>query len=138
MLTLGELRKVAARSGARDIGNVEIDVVLTYLLQLFTDAGITEHVAFKGGTMLRKMVFGPRGRLSTDLDFTCRSDISVDDLMMMMLEALSKPYRGLSFRFDKDKDWYMTEDGCAANPVCFHDDNKNGVKITIGSCPDPS
>jgi hypothetical protein len=25
--------------------------------------------------MLRKMVFGSRGRLSTDIDFTCRTDI---------------------------------------------------------------
>jgi predicted nucleotidyltransferase component of viral defense system len=30
-----------------------------------------DHVGFKGGTMLRKMVLGPRGRLSTDLDVTC-------------------------------------------------------------------
>src|SRR5258708_39947009 len=106
-------------------------MILTYLLQLFAETGITDHVAFKGGTMLRKMVFGPRGRLSTDLDFTCRSDISLDDLMMMMLEALSAPYRGLSFRFDKDKDWYMTDEGCAANPVCLHNDNTKGVKIKI-------
>ncbi|CAM5275517.1 hypothetical protein ATER59S_00149 [Aquamicrobium terrae] len=131
MLSTNDLRKVAARSGARDIGNVEIDVILTYLLQLFTEKGITDHVAFKGGTMLRKMVFGPRGRLSTDLDFTCRSDIQVDDLMLMMLEALDQPYNGLSFRFDKDKDWYLTDDGCAANPVCFHADNEKGVKIKL-------
>jgi predicted nucleotidyltransferase component of viral defense system len=91
MLTVGELRHVAARSGARDIGKAEIDVILTHLLQLFVEKGITEHVAFKGGTMLRKMVFGPRGRLSTDLDFTRRSDIELDDLMMMMLEALNFP-----------------------------------------------
>ena len=67
MLTLNELRQVAARSGARDISKVEIDVILTHLLQLFSEKGITDHVAFKGGTMLRKMIFGPRGRLSTDL-----------------------------------------------------------------------
>jgi predicted nucleotidyltransferase component of viral defense system len=131
MLSANDLRKVAARSGARDIGNVEIDVILTYLLQLFTERGIAEHVAFKGGTMLRKMVFGPRGRLSTDLDFTRRTDIDVDDLMMMMLEALDQPYNGLSFRFDKDKDWYLTDEGCAANPVCFHADNEKGVKIKL-------
>ena len=29
MLTANDLRKVAARSGARDIGNVEIDVIRT-------------------------------------------------------------------------------------------------------------
>lgn len=131
MLSANDLRKVAARSGARDIGNVEIDVILTYLLQLFTEKGITEHVAFKGGTMLRKMVFGPRGRLSTDLDFTRRTDIPVDDLMLLMLEALDQPYNGLSFRFDKDKDWYLTDEGCAANPVCFHSENEKGVKIKL-------
>lgn len=130
MLTLNELRKVAARSGARDIGNVEIDVILTLLLQLFHDAGICEHVAFKGGTMLRKMVFGPRGRLSTDLDFTCRTDIDVDDLMMMILDALGKPYEGLTFQL-KDKDWYLTDDGCAANPICSHTENAKGINIKL-------
>jgi hypothetical protein len=30
MLTINQLRQVAARSGARDIANVEIDVLLTY------------------------------------------------------------------------------------------------------------
>lgn len=131
MLTANQLRQVAGRSGARDIGNVEIDVILTCLLQLFEEKGVTGHVAFKGGTMLRKMVFGPRGRLSTDLDFTCRTDISVDDLMMMMLEAVEQPYHGISFRFDRDKDWYLTDDGCAANPVCAHAENEKGVKIKL-------
>lgn len=131
MLTANQLRQVAGRSGARDIGNVEIDVILTYLLQLFTERGITAHVAFKGGTMLRKMVFGARGRLSTDLDFTSRPEINRDDLMMMMLEAVDQPYRGLTFRFDRDKDWYFTDDGCAANPVCAHAENENGIKIKL-------
>jgi len=76
MLTERELRNVAAQSGAKNIGNVEIDVILTHLLALLDEKGVTEHLAFKGGTMLRKMIFGPRGRLSTDLDFTARTDIS--------------------------------------------------------------
>jgi len=63
MLTVSQLRQTAARSGARDIGNVEIDVILTNLLQLFHETGLTKHLAFKGGSMLRKIVFGPRGRL---------------------------------------------------------------------------
>jgi predicted nucleotidyltransferase component of viral defense system len=131
MLTVNQLRQFAARSGARDIGNVEIDVLLTHLLQLFSERGIMDHLAFKGGTMLRKMIFGPRGRLSTDLDFTRRTDISTDDLMMMMLEALSEPYHGISFRFDRDKDWYLIDEGCAANPVCSHDENQKGIKIKL-------
>lgn len=131
MLTIGQIRKLAQQSGARDIANVETDVILTYLLQLFHERGITEHVAFKGGTMLRKMVFGPRGRLSTDLDFTLRTDISDEDLMEMMLDALGQPFHGLSFRFDRDKDWYFTDNSLAANPVCVHAENDKGVKIKL-------
>jgi predicted nucleotidyltransferase component of viral defense system len=130
MLRLNDMRKIAARSGARDISKVEIDIILTYLLQLFVEKGITEHVAFKGGTMLRKMIFGARGRLSTDLDFTVRTEISRDDVMTMMLDALAEPYRGLSFEL-KDKDWYLTDDGCAANPICSHEDNERGVNIKL-------
>jgi hypothetical protein len=44
---MNELRNIAARSGALDIGNVEIDVILTYLLQLFTDKGIMCQIASK-------------------------------------------------------------------------------------------
>ena len=131
MLTTSQLRQSAAFSGVRDIGSIEIDVVLTHLLQLFHEHRLTGHLAFKGGTFLRKMVFGQRGRLSTDLDFTCRSDISLDDLTLGLLETLAQPYQGISFRFDKDKDWYLTDDGCAANPVCAHEGNATGVKIKI-------
>jgi predicted nucleotidyltransferase component of viral defense system len=131
MLTVNQLRQVAARSGARDIANVEIDVLLTYLLQLFTEKGLMEHLAFKGGTMLRKMVFGPRGRLSTDLDFTHRSDIPIDDLTMMMLDTLAVPYHDIAFGFDRDKDWYVTDDGSSAIPVCAHPENQKGLKIKI-------
>jgi predicted nucleotidyltransferase component of viral defense system len=131
MLTIAQIRRIAHHSGARDIDKVETDVILTFLLQLFHEHGITEHIAFKGGTMLRKMVFGPRGRLSTDLDFTRRTDISDDDLMMKMLDALGQPYHGLTFRFDRDKDWYFTDKSLAANPVCAHADNEKGTKIKL-------
>ncbi|RRJ96393.1 nucleotidyl transferase AbiEii/AbiGii toxin family protein [Opitutaceae bacterium TAV4] len=131
MLTTQQLRQTAALSGARDIAAIEIDVGLTHLLQLFHEKGLMEHLAFKGGTYLRKMVFGPKGRLSTDLDFTCRTGISLDDLTLGLLEALAQPYHGLSFRFDRDKDWYLTDEGCAANPVLAHVGNPTGVKIKI-------
>ena len=131
MLTIAQLRQAAAQSGARDIAFVEIDVMLTHLLQLFHERNLTTQVAFKGGTYLRKMVFGPRGRLSTDLDFTCRTDISRDDLALALMEALAEPYHGLSFHFDRSKDWYQTDDGCAANPILRHAGNPKGVKIKV-------
>ncbi len=97
MLTTNQLRQIAFRTGARDLVNVEIEVLLTYILQLFHDHGLHEHLAFKGGTMLRKMIFGSRGRLSTDLDFTCRSDISVDDLTTRCSMPWLSHTTGLSF-----------------------------------------
>lgn len=131
MLTIEQIRRIAQQSGARDISKVETDIILTFLLQLFHDKGIAAHVAFKGGTMLRKMVFGPRGRYSTDLDFTRRTEIADEDIMELMLDALSQPYHGLSFRFDRDKDWYFTDKSLAANPVCVHAGNDKGVKIKL-------
>ena len=50
MLTASQLRQSAALSGVRDIASIEIDVVLTHLPQLFQEHGLTEHLAFKGGT----------------------------------------------------------------------------------------
>jgi predicted nucleotidyltransferase component of viral defense system len=131
MLTVEEIRRIAQQSGARDISKVETDIILTYLLQVFHEKGITEHVAFKGGTMLRKMIFGPRGRYSTDLDFTRRTDITDEGVMELMLDALGQPYHGLSFRFDRDKDWYFTDKSLAANPTCVHAGNEKGVKIKL-------
>jgi len=49
----------------------------------------------------------------------------------MMQDALDRPYHGISFRFDREKDWYLTDDGCAANPVCTHAENERGVKIKL-------
>jgi predicted nucleotidyltransferase component of viral defense system len=132
MLTTTDLRNVARRSGARDIGNVEIDVILTHILQLFHEHGLLEHLAFKGGTMLRKMIFGPRGRLSTDLDFTKCSDIDGDDLLLEIASILhDAPYHDITFLLERDKDWYHIADGLSANPLCTHEANKTGVRIKI-------
>lgn len=131
MITTSELRRIASRSGARQIRNVEIDVILTLLLQLFYERGLLEHLAFKGGTMLRKIVFGSRGRLSTDLDFTLHSQIARDDIMMALLEAFGQPYRGLRFQIDQSNDWYLADDSCGANPLCAHDDNPVGIRIKL-------
>lgn len=131
MIPTRELRRMAARSGARQIRNVEIDVILTLLLQMFHERGLLEHLAFKGGTMLRKTVFGPRGRISTDLDFTLYSTIARDDFMMALLEAFGQPYRGLHFQIDQSNDWYLADESCGANPLCAHDDNPVGIRIKL-------
>ena len=130
MLSIEDIRKVAQQSGARDITKVETDIILTYLLQLIHDKGITEHVAFKGGTMLRKMFFGPRGRYSTDLDFTLRSDFTDEQIMEMMLDALNESYHDIHFKLE-DRDWDFTDNSFFANPVCSHAGNEKGIKIKL-------
>ena len=130
MLTTQQIRRIADQSGARDIEKVETDIILTHLLQLFHDKGITRYIAFKGGTMLRKMIFGPRGRYSTDLDFTLRSDFTDEQVMDMILDALREPYHGITFRI-ADKDWDFTGGSFFANPTCSHAGNEKGVKINI-------
>ena len=70
MLTQPQVQRYSAESGLRDIMIAEKEVVLTFLLQLLSERGILDRLAFKGGTCLRKMFIGSQGRFSTDLDFT--------------------------------------------------------------------
>lgn len=70
MLTHAQVQRYAAESGLHDIMIAEKEIVLTFLLQLMAERGILEHLAFKGGTCLRKMFAGSQGRFSTDLDST--------------------------------------------------------------------
>jgi hypothetical protein len=62
MLTTEKIRKIAQLSGARDIEKVETDIILTFLLQLFHEKGITEHVAFKGGTNVTALATARAGK----------------------------------------------------------------------------
>jgi hypothetical protein len=50
--------------------------------------------------------------------------------MEMILDALNAPYHGIGFKLE-DRDWYLTDDGFAANPVCSHEGNEKGIKIKI-------
>ena len=111
--------------------HIETDALLTFLLEMFVEYGLMNDLAFKGGTMLRKMVFGQQGRLSTDLDFTRRSERDLDDIILDLLALLGKGYRGISFQFEREKDWYVIEEGGSVNPLCLHADNKNGIKVKI-------
>lgn len=97
----------ARNSGLRDKLIAERDVVLTYALRALTDAGIMEHLAFKGGTCLRKLVFGSSGRFSEDLDFTLDSSEPDDDVLVRLVEAFNGEHHGITFRFDE---YYKTSD----------------------------
>jgi len=91
----------AHNSGLRDKLVAERDVVLTYTLRALRDAGVAAHLAFKGGTCLRKTVFGSAGRFSEDLDFTLDSEEPEDDVLVRIVEAFNREHYGVTFRFEK-------------------------------------
>ena len=86
MLTQLQVQRYAIESGLRDIMIAEEEVVLTFLLQLLSERGILNRLAFKGGTCLRKIFVGSQGRFSTDLGFT---GIEAHDHQDVILDAAS-------------------------------------------------
>jgi hypothetical protein len=66
-------RHMQALGGNRDV--VLLDVAQEYALEHLRRQGLFDQtLVFKGGTALRKYIFGQSGRFSVDLDFGLRSD----------------------------------------------------------------
>jgi len=96
----------ARNSGLRDKLVAERDIVLTYALRGLIDDGVIDHLAFKGGTCLRKMIFGSAGRFSEDLDSTLDSERQEDDVLLDLVESLNREHYGISFVYDE---YYKTD-----------------------------
>lgn len=128
MLTQTEVRRYSAQSGLRDMMIAEKEIVLTFLLQLLSEHGILDRLAFKGGTCLRKMFIGSQGRFSTDLDFTGLEEHDHEDVILAMMEAFEQPFHGIQFAIP-DEGYYETQDGLSwgVNPTYSHDWNASGV-----------
>ena len=128
MLTQPQVQRYSIESGLRDIMIAEKEVVLTFLLQLLSERGILNRLAFKGGTCLRKMFVGSQGRFSTDLDFTGTEEHDHEDVILDMMEAFEQPFHGIQFAIPDDS-YYETQDGLSwgVNPTYSHDWNASGV-----------
>ena len=84
----------AADAGV-DLDIAEREIVLTYVLRILSDEGLLSHLAFKGGTALRKLYLGGTGRFSLDLDFTAIGDIAPDTMVLDLVGALhDQSYKG--------------------------------------------
>jgi predicted nucleotidyltransferase component of viral defense system len=96
----------------------EKEVVLTFLLQLLSERGILNSLAFKGGTCLRKMFIGSQARFSTDLDFTGIEEHEHEDIILEMMRAFEQPFHGIQFAIPDDS-CYETQDGLSwgVNPT---------------------
>lgn len=132
MLTQAQVQRYAVESGLRDIMIAEKEVVLTFLLQLLSERGILDRLAFKGGTCLRKMFLGNQGRFSTDLDFTGIEEHDHEDVILAMMEAFEQPFHGIQFAIPDDE-YYETQDGLSwgVNPTYMHDWNQGTSEIRL-------
>jgi len=132
MLTRPQVQRYTTESGLRDIMIAEKEVVLTFLLQLLSERGLLERLAFKGGTCLRKMFVGSQGRFSTDLDFTGLEDHDHEDVILDMMAAFEPPFHGIQFSVP-DGGYYETQDALSwgVNPAYVHEWNAGGSEIKL-------
>lgn len=109
----------AADAGV-DLDIAEREIVLTYVLRILSDEGLLNHLAFKGGTAIRKLHLGSRGRFSLDLDFSAVGDVAPDTLAFDLVGALhDRTYHGLTFTIPSS-DYYATTDSCGAEITYRH------------------
>jgi predicted nucleotidyltransferase component of viral defense system len=85
MIQPAEIARLAHRLGLGD-KTIEKDYALTWTLLAIAHSPLRDHLAFKGGTALKK-VYVPEYRFSEDLDFTLLGEISNDELVSAV-EAL--------------------------------------------------
>jgi len=110
----------AANSGV-DLDIAEREVVLTYVMKVLSDAGILSHLAFKGGTAIRKIFLGNQGRFSLDLDFTMVSDLGPEEFVLDIVSTLlNQEHYGITFAI-RSEDYYANPDACGAIITYHHE-----------------
>ena len=85
-LTIGHVLRHAPAASAMGREAAIVDVAQDLLLRHLFGQGALDAVVFKGGTALRKLYAGERGRFSTDLDFAVR-DLADDSASVVSLLA---------------------------------------------------
>lgn len=117
MITQREISQLAYRTQMSD-RVIEKDYVLTWLLTGIADSSLAEHLAFKGGTALKKIYF-PEYRYSEDLDFTVVGNIDTDDILSTLPEALRGLAASEGFQFELPEGRIERRDGSLTAYVDF-------------------
>ena len=127
----------AADAGV-DLDIAEREIALTYVLRVMADSGLLDHLAFKGGTAIRKLHLGNRGRFSLDLDFTATGGIDPETFILDFVSAFHESsHFGLTFSI-QSSDYYATPDSCGAEVTYQHDwvmDGRFGLQVSFRSQP---
>lgn len=95
MIKPSELKRIAVKEGVPQ-GVVEKDVALSVALKTLANSKLGKHVAFKGGTAIRKIYF-EEARFSDDLDFNVIR-LAKSECLKLLKEALeNKSIDGIDF-----------------------------------------
>lgn len=121
-----------------DLDIAEREIVLTYVLRILADQGLLQHLAFKGGTAIRKIHLGSQCRFSLDLDFTAMDEIDSESLILDIVGVLhDQTYYGLAFTVPP-ANYYTTPDSCGAEVTYNHDwlmVGRFGIQISLRAKP---
>jgi len=127
----------AADAGV-DLDIAEREIVLTYVLRILTDHGLLKHLAFKGGTAIRKLYLGSQGRFSLDLDFTAIGDVDPEAFVLDLVGAFHEQiHHGITFTI-LSSDYYATVDSCGAEVAYHHEwvaTGRFGLQISFRASP---
>lgn len=133
-LTKGYVLRHAPAQSAQGAEAALIDIAQDLLLRALAEDGVLELVAFKGGTALRKVYAGARGRFSTDLDFAV---MGLDDEPKGVKELLEEAIDGREigpFRYQVE-DHRGRAHVTYENDLGFGDVGELKSKLDIGSPP---
>ncbi len=121
-----------------DLDIAEREIVLTYVLNILSEGGLLSHLAFKGGTAIRKLYLRGTGRFSLDLDFTAIGDVTPDALVLDLIGRLhEQTHHGITFTIPSP-DYYAVDDSCGAEVTYDHDwmaAGRFGVQVSFRAQP---
>lgn len=131
MIAEGMARRFAHQAGV-DLVLAQQDIVLLFALDLLAERGVLNGLAFKGGTYLRKMILGPSGRISEDLDFTAVGIPREPE--PVIAGAFATPHHGVRFRIADPR---STEHAWACTVAYKHDwgDGRFQFEISYREAP---
>jgi len=129
MVPLAFVRQYAVGQGIGvDVADQEI--VLHYMLRLLCEEGLTGRLnneepgplLFKGGTALRKCIFGQMGRFSRDIDMDATDEDGFEAAIERVLTERS-PFYNISFAI---ADFRYSVDGNFSGNITYQHENGNG------------
>ncbi len=135
MVPIAYVRQFAAGQHV-DVDVADLEIVLVYALSLLNEAGLTGRftdgkmgpLLFKGGTALRKCVFGSTGRFSRDLDFDAANGNGFEAELERVIQA-HQPFFDIRFSIDDFR--YSSDNNFSATITYAHDQGANHFELQI-------